>query len=237
MPFFHFMMLNIVKKLFFRIVKWFTITSIATVIIYRFVPPPFTPLMIIRCFEQTFDKNRSIKLKKDWVSYKKISKNLKLAIVTSEDQRFKYHHGFDFEAMMKAFSNNQKNKKLKGGSTISQQLAKNLFLWPSRSYTRKALETWFTFLIELFWSKERILEVYLNVIEWGDGIYGAEKASQQYFKKNADELSKEEAALLAAVVPGPLIYSVKKPGPYIRKKQSWIVRNMNRLGKTAINFD
>ena len=230
------MIFKIIKQVFLKLLKWFIIASIATILIYRVIPPPFTPLMIIRCGEQIFDKKRDFSFKKDWVAYENINNNIKLAIITSEDQRFKFHHGFDFEAMQKALKNNSKNKKLKGGSTISQQLAKNLFLWPSRSYIRKGFELWFTFWIELLWPKERVLEVYLNVIEWGNGIYGVEKASKIYFNKSATNLSKEDAALLAAVVPGPLIYSVNNPGPYIRKKQKWIIKNMNRLGKKAIEF-
>jgi monofunctional biosynthetic peptidoglycan transglycosylase len=171
-----------------------------------------------------------MKCEKNWVANEKISNKLELAVVCSEDQNFLNHHGFDFTAIKKAMKHNEKSKRVRGASTISQQTAKNVFLWQGRSWIRKGFEVYFTFLIETFWSKERILEVYLNVIEMGDGIYGAEAASQAYFNKPASKLNSSQAALIAAVLPNPIKYSAKKPGPFIHRRQQWIIRQMNYWG-------
>jgi len=203
------------------------------VILFRFVPPPVTPLMVIRFFEQLIDSKKEVRFKKDWESLENISPNLSLAVMASEDQLFLEHFGFDFEAIKKAYKHNNSKKKMKvtrGASTISQQVAKNVFLWPGRSWLRKGFEAYFTFMIELCWSKERIMEVYLNVIEMGDGIYGAEAASEYYFKKPASKLNRNEAALIAAVLPNPIRWSPVKPTPYILKRKEWIKRNMTYLG-------
>jgi monofunctional glycosyltransferase len=232
-------MKNKLKKLL-RYLKIFVIFcfsfSIFLVIVYRFLPPPITPLMVIRVFEQIGEGNK-IKLKKDWVSIEEMSSQIPLAVMASEDQKFLQHNGFDWEAIKKAYDHNNskaKKKKLRGASTISQQVAKNVFLWPGRSWVRKGLEVYFTFLIELFWSKERIMEMYLNVIEMGNGVYGAEAASQQYFKKTAKKLNRDQAASLAAILPNPRKYSADKPGPYVAKRKAWIKKNMDYLGR--INF-
>jgi monofunctional glycosyltransferase len=214
----------------------FLIVSVLSVILFRFVPVPITPLMIIRNIEAIFDSKKEVRLKKDWVSLDKISNNLQLAVVCSEDQNFLTHHGFDFEAIDKAIKHNLHHKHKRGASTISQQTAKNLFLWPGRSWMRKGLEVYFTALIELFWSKERIMEVYLNIIEMGDGIYGADAASRSYFKKSASRLNRNEAALIAAVLPNPVLYSARRPGPYIRSRQSWIMQQMNYWGN-KLDYD
>ena len=166
---------------------------------------------------------------KDWESLSNISPNMRLAVIGSEDQLFYDHFGFDLTAIKKAIRNNEKGRRLKGGSTISQQTAKNAFLLPHRNYFRKGLEAYFTLLIELLWSKERIIEVYLNVIEFGNGIYGVEAASQQYFKKPASKLTRGEAALLAAVLPNPIRYRVDKPSSYILRRKNWIKRQMGRM--------
>lgn len=199
--------------------------SVLTVLIYRFVPVPVTPLMVQRYFEMEDGK-----IDKTWKPISAIS-NLPLAVVTSEDQKFEEHYGFDLEAIQKAtkYNNKHKGKKVKGASTISQQTAKNVFLWPSRSWIRKGFEVYFTALIELFWSKERILEVYLNVIEMGPGVYGAEAASQYYFHKPAKKLSRSEAALIAAILPNPRKWSASKPTPYIVRKKNWILAHMNAV--------
>ena len=224
----------------FRIIRlsviWFLILSIATVLLYRFVPPPITPLMLIRTGEQVF-QGKPLKLKKNWVPIEKISPTLPQAVMASEDQLFLEHWGFDFNAIEKAMKNNssaKKKKKIKGGSTISQQTAKNVFLWPGRSWVRKGFEVYFTMLIEGLWSKERIMEVYLNVIEMGDGVYGADAAAQEYFKKPARNLSQSQSALIAAVLPNPLKWSPGKPSTYILMRQQWIVRNMNNLGQVEL---
>ena len=178
-----------IRNILWNIIKWFFILSIAGVILFRFVPIPFTPLMIIRFVEQVFDSERDIQFKKDWEPISNISPLLVKAVITSEDQRFNEHFGLDMEAIQKAANYNEKHKnKKRGASTISQQTAKNVFLFPSRTWIRKGFEVYFTFLIEIFWSKERIMEVYLNVIELGNGIYGAEAASEYYFSKPAGSI-------------------------------------------------
>ena len=209
---------------------YFFIGSVALTIIYRFVPPPFTYLMIQRLVEQKMD-GEDLKLRKDWVSIDKMSPYLVRAVIASEDQHFNEHWGFDIEALQKAYQHNQKSKKVKGGSTISQQVAKNVFLWPGRSYIRKGLEAYFTILIEITWSKKRIMEIYLNEIEMGDGIYGAEAAAQKYFHKPAKDLSKRESALIAAVLPNPIRWTPANPNAYIQRRQYRILRAMRYVGK------
>ncbi len=185
--------------------------------------------MLIRCMEQKMD-GKEMKLRKDWVSLEHISPDLQLAVVCSEDQNFIKHNGFDFEAIDKALEYNENHKKQRGASTISQQTAKNVFLWPGRSWIRKGFEVYFTFLIETFWSKERIMEVYLNVIEMGNGVYGAQAAAKEFFIKDADELSKREAGLIAAVLPNPRKFSAKNPSAYIQRRQVWVNRQMQLWG-------
>lgn len=199
------------------------------VVVYRFAPVPVTILQLSRCVEQ-FNEDRPIRLRKDWQPLERISPHLQLAVVCAEDQKFPQHKGFDIEAIEKALERNKKGKKLRGASTISQQTAKNVFLWEGRTWLRKGLEVYFTALIELIWGKERILEVYLNVIEMGDGIYGAESASQAYFKKEAVKLTRAEAALLASVLPSPRKYSATSPGAYMRKRQAWVMGQMAQWG-------
>ncbi len=222
--------LHIIFRGIKKTVLWFLTISILWVLAYRFINPPITLLMLQRDFEHKSD-NKDWKVKKDWRSFEELSSNLKEAAIAGEDINFLNHWGFDFEAMGKAYEKNQNGKKIRGGSTISQQTAKNVFLWPGRSYIRKGFEAYFTVLIELFWSKERILEVYLNVIEMGDGIYGAEAASQTFYEKSAASINNREAALLVAVFPNPIRWSPTRPTPYIYAKQRIIMRNMVRLGK------
>ncbi len=217
------------KKIFRFILRTMLVLfllSIVMTIVYRFVPVPVTPLMIQRYFEM-----ENGKIDKDWKSLEEISDNMPLAVVTAEDQKFEEHYGFDLEAIEKAVKYNEKHKgkKVKGASTISQQTAKNVFLWPGRSWVRKGLEVYFTFLIELFWSKERIMEVYLNVIEMGPGVYGTEAAAQHYFNKSAAKLTRSEAASIAAILPNPIRWSASKPTPYIIKKRNWILRHMKQI--------
>jgi monofunctional glycosyltransferase len=213
-----------------RVVLWlrrglvlFFVLSVASVVLFSFLPPPFTPLMVKRLYQQSTDPKREMRLSKDWTSIEHISDAMQIAVLCAEDQAFLEHEGFDLKAIQKALKHNKRSKRQRGASTISQQTAKNVFLWPTRSWLRKGFEVYFTTLIEAIWSKERIIEVYLNVAEWGDGIYGAEAAAQHYFNKPAAQLNREEAALLAAVLPGPLKYSVKNPSDYIRKRQRWIM--------------
>jgi len=221
--------MGLIKRIILRTIYFFLITTILSVVLFKFVPVPITPLMVIRLKEQK-SKDKSFKLKKDWVANEDISNNLKLAVISSEDQNFFNHFGFDFDAIQKAYKQNKKGKKIKGASTISQQTAKNLFLWPGRSYIRKGLEAYFTFLIEVFWSKDRILEVYLNIIEMGDGVYGAEAAAHEFFNTSAKKLDKNQSALIAAVLPNPLKWSAKNPSGYITWKKQRIVSRMNKAG-------
>ena len=219
------------KKLTTIIIKicfWFVVFTVGLVLVYKFTPVFYTPLMAIRYVEDT-SKTKSVQ--HNWVAFKAISVHLKKAVICSEDQKFVTHNGFDMVAIENAYLNNQKGKRIKGGSTISQQTAKNVFLWPNRSWLRKGLETYFTFLIELFWSKERILEVYLNSIEMGKGIYGAEAASQYWFKISAKKLRNDQAAAIAAVLPNPRAYKANPATKYISKRKRWIVKQMNFYGE------
>lgn len=204
----------------------FVILSITSVVVYKWVLIPITPLMVIRCIEQK-SEGKEIMMKHNWVSLQKISPQLQLAVVCSEDQNYLKHSGFDFGAIQKALKENERGKRVRGGSTITQQTAKNVFLWQGRSYLRKGLEAWFTLLIEFFWNKERIMEVYLNSIEMGNGIYGAEAASQFWFKKSASNLSKDEAAAIAAILPSPLNYKANPANNYIQKRKVWVKQQMN----------
>ncbi|MDN3669000.1 monofunctional biosynthetic peptidoglycan transglycosylase [Echinicola jeungdonensis] len=221
--------MKILLRFIGKIILWFFILSIGFTILYRFVPVWITPLMVIRMVEQSMDEKREVRFKKDWVSIEDISRHMAQAVVAAEDQKFLDHFGFDTEAIQKAMENNQSGKRIRGGSTISNQTAKNVFLWPARNYLRKGLEAYFTLLIEVIWSKERIMEVYLNVIEMGDGIYGVEAAAQQFYHKPASQLSRGEAAMMAAILPNPLRWSPAKPTGYNYRRQAWILRNMNNL--------
>lgn len=178
----------------------FLLLSAFSVLLFRWVPVPITPLMLIRCVEQK-SRGEKMVLRHDWVALEQISPKLQLAVVCSEDQNYLKHYGFDFDAIEKAMKTNENGGKLRGASTISQQTAKNVFLWPGRSYLRKGFEVYFTLLIELLWSKERIMEVYLNSIEMGKGVYGAEAAADYWFHKQAKDLSKAESAAIAAILP------------------------------------
>jgi monofunctional biosynthetic peptidoglycan transglycosylase len=207
---------------FWKAFMWFNIISLFFVVLYKFVPVPYTPLMVIRYFENS-SAGKDIDTKHDWVPLEDISKNLQKAVIASEDGRFFEHSGFDFKAIQNAAVGNFEGKKLKGGSTISQQTAKNVFLWQGRSYIRKGLEAYYTFLIELIWGKERILEVYLNSIEMGDGIYGAQAATQHWYDKDCKSLTRMQAAGIAAILPNPRKF---KPNgsAYISRKQAKIAR-------------
>ena len=209
-------------RFFWKLIIWFNIISLFFVVLYKFVPVPYTPLMVIRYFENK-SAGKDIETKHHWVQLDNISKNLQKAVIASEDGRFFEHYGLDFSAMQKAAVGNFKGKKLKGGSTITQQTAKNVFLWQGRSYFRKALEAYYTVLIELIWGKERILEVYLNSIEMGDGIYGAEAATQHWYKKECKSLTRMQAAGIAAILPNPRRFS-PNGSAYISRKQSRIAR-------------
>lgn len=215
-----------VFRFLFKFILWFIGLSVLWVLLYKFVPVAYTPLMAIRYFNAD-DKYEE---RHDWTSIENISPNLQLAVICAEDQNFLNHSGFDKKAIEKAYKNNKKGKRIKGASTISQQTAKNVFLWPERSWFRKGMEVWFTFLIETLWSKERILEVYLNSIEMGNGVYGAEAASNYWFHKSAKNLSREQAAAIAAILPNPRKYRAQPRSNYIEGRKNWISRQMSNYG-------
>lgn len=231
-------MRRFLKKLW-RFLVWFIIvyfsSSLVFVVLFKFINPPFTPLMVIRMADQIWN-GQHVQIEKTWIPIENISENLVEAVIASEDNLFTKHSGFDFESIEKAREFNQKKqgKKVRGASTISQQTAKNVFLWPQRSWLRKGLEAYFTVLIELVWGKKRIMEVYLNVIETGKGIYGAEAISQRAYGKSAGKLSRSEAAYITAILPNPLKWSITSPTPYIQSRQQWILWNMNNIGKIKL---
>ncbi len=204
----------------------FFVSSIGVTVLYRFVDPFITPLMIIRLGEQMIHGDK-IRISNKWTDLEDMSQFMPKAALAAEDQKFFEHYGFDFEAISKAFERNQKSKKLRGGSTISQQTAKNVFLWAGRSWLRKGLEAYFTVLIECIWPKERILEIYLNVIEMGRGVYGAESAAKYYYGKSCKNLTKAESAAIASVFPLPLKWNPTKPNATLRRKQGWIRRQID----------
>lgn len=219
-------MIKKILKFILKIIAYLFVFSILITLLYKWVPVPFTPLMAIRYFE-----NPEEEIQHDWVPMEDISRHMQLAVITSEDQNFVNHNGFDFEAIEKAIEDNKKGKRVRGASTISQQTAKNAFLWPARNYFRKGLEAYFTFLIENMWSKERILEVYLNSVEMGKGVYGVQAAAQFWFHKDAKNLNAQEAAAIAAVLPNPREYRANPASNYIQGRKNWIVRQMWNYGK------
>ena len=210
------------------ITRWvvgaFFASTILAVIAYRFIPVYITPLMVIRCFQ-----NGSLTIHHHWISLDKMSAHMPVAVMASEDSRFLLHHGFDFNAIGQAAKNNLKGGRKHGASTISQQTAKNVFLWPGRSWVRKGFEVYFTALMELFWSKQRIMEVYLNSIEMGSSIYGVDACAELNFGKKADELTRADCALIAATLPNPIRFSSLHPNAYMRQRQSWIEHQMRAI--------
>jgi monofunctional biosynthetic peptidoglycan transglycosylase len=204
----------------------FFAVSILWVLAYRWIDPPITYLQAKTYF--SLAEGKQLHLSKENVNY--FDSPLPIAVVAAEDQLFKSHHGFDWEAIKQAQEYNRTHERKRGASTISQQVAKNVFLWPERSWLRKGLEVYFTFLVELFWSKERILQVYLDEVEFGEGVFGAEAASRLYFNKSADKLSARESARLAAVLPNPKLFKADKPSAYLRKRTGNIERQMRLLG-------
>jgi monofunctional biosynthetic peptidoglycan transglycosylase len=222
-------MLKKIGRFILKVIIGFVVVSVLSVILFRFVPIPLTPLMLIRCVQQELN-GRPLMLYKTWEPISKISPNLQLAVVASEDQNFLYHMGFDVKAIEADIEYNKTHTNKRGASTISQQTAKNVFLWPSRSFVRKGFEVYFTFLIELCWSKERIMEVYLNVIEMGDGVYGAEAASQVYYRKHAKDLSPYQAACIASIIPDPIKWKLSHPPAFLTAHQHWILLQMANLG-------
>jgi monofunctional biosynthetic peptidoglycan transglycosylase len=223
-------MIKKIVRWFWKAMLWFFGLSILSVIIFKWVPIPFTPLMVTRIVEFKLDGGDAI-YSHEWVPLEEISPNLQKAVIASEDGNFLKHSGFDFKAMQKAFKNNKKGKRLKGGSTISQQTAKNVFLWQGRSYLRKGLEAYFTVLIELIWGKERIMEVYLNSIEMGNGVYGAQAAARHWYSTTAQDLTPKEAAGIAAILPNPRKYKASNSSSFISHRKEKIMRVMRYIGK------
>jgi len=223
--------MNKLIKVIKKVALYFLGFSLFGVLFYAIIPVPFTPLMAIRAIEKIAEGEMPT-FNRDWEPIAKISPNLQMAVIASEDQKFYEHYGFDTEAIEKAFKQNKKGRRIKGGSTITQQTAKNVFLWPGRSYIRKGFEAYFALLIEVFWSKKRILSVYLNNIEMGDGIYGAQAAARYYFHKDAENLNKSEAAAIAAVLPNPRKWNPNRPTSYITKRKNQIIRQINNIQGT-----
>lgn len=207
----------------------FVATTLTVVIAYRWLPPPTSAFVLARRVDGWTGAAASVPIRRQWVASERIAPEMFLAVVAAEDQKFPEHHGFDLEAIEDALDDRE-NGRVRGASTISQQVAKNLFLWSGKSWLRKGLEVWFTGLIELTWPKRRILEVYVNFAEFGDGVYGVQAASKQSFGRDAARIDGSQAARLAAVLPSPKRYSAAKPGPYVLQRQRWIERQMRQLG-------
>ena len=211
----------------------FALASALQVLVLRFVDPPVSAFMVARQFEAWGQGEWGFRVAYDWRDMEQIAPSLPVAMVAAEDQNFARHAGFDLRAIEKARISNAKGRRMRGASTISQQVAKNLFLWQGRSWLRKGVEAWYTVLIELFWPKQRILEVYANVAEFGDGIYGAQAAARSYWRKDAARLGPAESARLAAVLPAPRRYSVRRPGPFVQRRAAWIQRQSRQIGGSA----
>ena len=224
-----------VRRIFARTLQFLVflfLLSILATLVLRWIPPPTTAVIV----EQRIASLRSghiYRVDRQWMPWNGISSSAALAVIAAEDQNFATHHGFDFESIQKAIDQHERGRRLRGASTLSQQVAKNVFLWSGRSFIRKGFEAYFTILIELTWSKRRILEVYLNIVELGDGVFGFEAASRRYFQKPAASLSPGESAILAAVLPNPLRLKADKPSAYVKERCAWILKQMDQLGGTA----
>lgn len=220
------------RSLFRRLLRYcfyFVALSVLLVLSMRWIPPVGSGMMIERKVESWIN-GEPIDLQRTWRPWSELPDNLKIAVIAGEDQKFAEHWGFDIAAIRAAIEHNQSGGTLRGASTLSQQVAKNIFLWSGRSWLRKGLESWFTVLIELLWSKQRILEVYLNSAEWGDGVFGAEAAARYHFGIGAPYLSNQQASLLAAVLPNPRAWSARKPGPHVTRRAKWIRQQSYQLG-------
>ena len=222
------MVRSLLRRLF-RYTLIFMAASVLLVLLFRWVPPPGSMVMVERKIESWID-GKPIDLYREWRPWRELPDNLKMSVVAGEDQHFSEHWGFDMDAIRQAFSHNEAGGSLRGASTISQQVAKNLFLWTGRSWVRKGLEAWFTVLIETLWPKQRILEVYLNSVEWDSGIFGAEAAAQHHFGIGAPYLSDRQASLLAAILPNPREWSPSHPSAYVSRRANWIRQQVRQLG-------
>lgn len=223
-------LIGILRRLILRVLLVFVMASVLLVLMFRWVPPPLSSLIVQQTLQDLWLGRGLNKIHYVWAPFEDISPYVALAVVAAEDQKFLEHWGFDFDSIVQSVEDYLEGGRMRGASTISQQVTKNLFLWPGRSYLRKGLEAWFTVLIEALWPKQRILEVYLNIVELGDRVFGVEAASQRFFNKPASRLNRQEAALLAAVLPNPLRYRVAAPSGYVRQRQGWILTQMNQLG-------
>ena len=208
------------------------VTTVGVIVALRWIDPPTSAFMLQSRIEALFAREPGYQLRHEWRDWDQISREAALAVVASEDQQFPEHGGFDFRQIDKALADRERGRRTRGASTISQQVAKNLFLWPGQSWFRKGLEACITVVIELTWSKQRILEVYLNIAEFGRGTYGVEAAAQRFFHKSASRMNRAEAALLAAVLPNPVLMRVDAPSSYVRTRQRWIEGQMSGLGGT-----
>ena len=222
-------MFRSIRRRLFKLLLWFMAGSALLVLLFRWVPPPGTALMVERKVESWVD-GQPIDLQRNWRPWSELPDDLKLAVIAAEDQKFADHWGFDLAAIQAALAHNQQGGSVRGASTLSQQVAKNLFLWSGRSWLRKGIEVWFTGLIELLWPKQRILEVYLNSAEWGTGVFGADAAARHHFGIGAPYLSRQQASLLAAVLPNPREWSANRPSGHVSRRAAWIRQQMRQLG-------
>ncbi len=211
------------RRLALRLIAAIILLPGVLTLLFAVAPVPITPLMILRAID-------GAPIDKQWVPLEKIALHLQRSVIAAEDATFCSHHGFEFEAMKKAWDGYQRGERLRGGSTITMQTAKNVYLWPGRTLFRKGLEAWLTLYLDALWSKQRTLEVYLNIVEWAPGVYGAEAAAQYHFRKSATALSADEAALLASVLPSPRRWSASKPGPYVRTRAQTIAYRATQMG-------
>jgi monofunctional glycosyltransferase len=224
---------SLLRRLLWRSLLALVVLTVTPVLCVRWVPPPTSAFMLEKRVATFLRREPQKIIRYRWIAWESISPQMRLAVVAAEDQKFPHHWGFDFESISDAVQEQDARGRLRGASTITQQVARNLFLWPGRSYVRKGLEAYFTVLLELLWSKRRILEVYLNIAEFGDGTYGVAAATQNFFGKRPSDLQREEAALLAAVLPNPARLRVRNPSTYVRERAGWIEEQMAHLGGPA----
>ncbi|WP_280550226.1 MULTISPECIES: monofunctional biosynthetic peptidoglycan transglycosylase [unclassified Halomonas] len=219
-------------RVLWRTVLGFVVCSLLLVLLLRVVPV-FGSMVMVERKVQSWVAGESLDIRHQWQPWQRLSDHAKLAVIAAEDQRFPLHHGFDLGEMRRAWEASRNGGRLRGASTISQQTAKNLFLWTGRSWVRKGLEAWFTLLIEALWPKQRILEVYLNIVEWDSGVFGLEAASRHYFGVSAGQLSEAQASRLAAILPDPRGRDAARPGPLVERRSAWIRQQMRNLGGTG----
>lgn len=226
-------MLSRVRRILWRTLLAVVVVTVVPVLALRWIPPPTSAFMVEKRLAHLFPGKDRKTIRYRWVDWGSISPDMRVAAVAAEDQNFPHHWGFDVESILDALQKQGKKRRLRGASTITQQVARNLFLWPGRSYVRKGLEAYFTILIEFLWPKRRILEVYLNVVEFGDGTYGVSAAARTFFGKRPAHLTRQEAALLAAVLPNPVRFDVRRPSDYVQERVRWIEEQVAQLGGPA----